>query len=84
MPHQTTTQCLSHRRDTLLAMYTTQIFPRLMDWVLRGARFQTERRHNRDAVIRNLYLVGAGTHPGAGVPYVLAGAKLTAGLMLEG
>ncbi len=42
------------------------------------------RPHNRDAVIRNLYLVGAGTHPGAGVPYVLAGAKLTAGLMLEG
>jgi phytoene desaturase len=41
------------------------------------------RPHNRDAVIRNLYLVGAGTHPGAGVPYVLAGAKLTAGLMLE-
>lgn len=41
------------------------------------------RPHNRDDVIRNLYLVGAGTHPGAGVPSVLAGAKLTAALMLE-
>ncbi|MDR4478494.1 MAG: class I SAM-dependent methyltransferase [Nitrospira sp.] len=26
-------------------MYATYIFPRLMDWVLRGERFQTERRH---------------------------------------
>ena len=25
-------------------MYATYIFPRLMDWVLRGERFQTERR----------------------------------------
>ncbi|HYD23760.1 MAG TPA: phytoene desaturase [Croceibacterium sp.] len=41
------------------------------------------RGHNRDAVIGNLYLVGAGTHPGAGVPGVLAGARATAGLMLE-
>lgn len=44
----------------------------------------TLRPHNRDDVIRNLYLVGAGTHPGAGVTLVLAGAKVTAGLMLEG
>ena len=41
------------------------------------------RPHNRDARLRNLYLVGAGTHPGAGVPGVLASAKATAGLMLE-
>src|SRR5207253_2994293 len=26
------------------------------------------RGHNRDDVIPNLYLVGAGTHPGAGIP----------------
>jgi phytoene desaturase len=40
------------------------------------------RPHNRDDVIGNLYLVGAGTHPGAGIPGVIAGAKTTAGLML--
>lgn len=41
------------------------------------------RPHNRDAVISNLYLVGAGTHPGAGIPGVVAGAKVTAELMLK-
>jgi phytoene desaturase len=41
------------------------------------------RPHNRDAVIGNFYLVGSGTHPGAGIPGVLACAKATAGLMLE-
>ena len=41
------------------------------------------RPHNRDAVIENLYLVGADTHPGAGLPGVLAGAGITAGLMIE-
>ena len=40
------------------------------------------RPHNRDDVIGNLYLVGAGTHPGAGIPGVVAGARVTAGLML--
>ena len=42
------------------------------------------RAHNRDDSIPNLYLVGAGTHPGAGIPGVVASAKATAGLMLEG
>ena len=41
------------------------------------------RGHNRDDVIHNLYLVGAGTHPGAGIPGVVASAKVTAGLMLK-
>ena len=41
------------------------------------------RAHNRDDVIGNFYLVGAGTHPGAGIPGVVASAKVTAGLMLE-
>ncbi|CAA0359471.1 Phytoene desaturase (lycopene-forming) [Klebsiella pneumoniae] len=41
------------------------------------------RTHNRDAAIPNLYVVGAGTHPGAGVPGVVGSAKATAGLMLE-
>ena len=40
------------------------------------------RPHNRDAEIANLYLVGAGTHPGAGVPGVVGSAKATAGLMI--
>ncbi|KPP87952.1 phytoene desaturase [Erythrobacter sp. HL-111] len=41
------------------------------------------RGHNRDDVIGNFYLVGAGTHPGAGIPGVVGSAKATAGLMLE-
>ena len=41
------------------------------------------RAHNRDDVISNLYFVGAGTHPGAGIPGVVGSAKATAGLMLE-
>jgi phytoene desaturase len=40
------------------------------------------RVHNRDANIGGLYFVGAGTHPGAGVPGVVASAKATAGLVL--
>ncbi|MEW6372702.1 MAG: phytoene desaturase [Pseudomonadota bacterium] len=40
------------------------------------------RPHNRDGALSNLYLVGAGTHPGAGVPGVIGSAKATAGLML--
>jgi phytoene desaturase len=41
------------------------------------------RVHNRDDVIPNLYFVGAGTHPGAGIPGVVGSAKATAGLMIE-
>lgn len=41
------------------------------------------RPHNRDSEIDNLYLVGAGTHPGAGIPGVIGSAKATAGLMVE-
>nr|WP_137677709.1 phytoene desaturase [Parerythrobacter lutipelagi] len=41
------------------------------------------RGHNRDDVIDNFYLVGAGTHPGAGIPGVVGSAKATAGLMIE-
>ena len=35
------------------------------------------RPHNKDARIPGLYIVGAGTHPGAGVPGVINGAKAT-------
>jgi phytoene desaturase len=35
------------------------------------------RPHNRSEDVAGLYLVGAGTHPGAGVPGVLLGAEAT-------
>ncbi|MET1110035.1 MAG: phytoene desaturase [Allosphingosinicella sp.] len=41
------------------------------------------RVHNRDDRIPNLYFVGAGTHPGAGIPGVVGSAKATAGLVIE-
>jgi phytoene desaturase len=41
------------------------------------------RVHNRDPKIKGLYFVGAGTHPGAGIPGVVNSARATAGLMQE-
>jgi phytoene desaturase len=41
------------------------------------------RPHNRDADIGGLYIVGAGTHPGAGLPGVINSAKATAKVILE-
>ena len=41
------------------------------------------RVHNRDDKIPNLYFVGAGTHPGAGIPGVVGSAKATARLMID-
>jgi phytoene desaturase len=40
------------------------------------------RPHNRDDSIPGLYIVGAGTHPGAGVPGVINSAKATATTLL--
>ena len=57
----------------------------------RGAAFGLEpvltqsawfRGHNRDDHFANLYFVGAGTHPGAGIPGVVGSAKATAGLIV--
>lgn len=57
-----------------------------------GSAFSTEpiltqsayfRTHNRDPQISGLYFVGAGTHPGAGVPGVVNSAKATAELILS-
>jgi phytoene desaturase len=51
----------------------------------RGAAFGLEpvltqsawfRPHNRSEEVKNLYLVGAGTHPGAGLPGVLSSARI--------
>jgi phytoene desaturase len=41
------------------------------------------RPHNRSATIGGLYFVGAGTHPGAGIPGVLLSAELTSRLVLK-
>ena len=41
------------------------------------------RVHNRDRNIRGLYFVGAGTHPGAGIPGVVNSAKATVNLIVE-
>jgi phytoene desaturase len=39
------------------------------------------RPHNRSEELQNLYFVGAGTHPGAGVPAVLSSGKIAANLI---
>jgi len=42
--------------------------------------FRPRTKHDK---IKNLYFVGASTHPGTGVPIVLAGSKITTGQILE-
>ncbi len=58
----------------------------------RGAAFGLEpiltqsawfRPHNKSEDIANLYLVGAGTHPGAGLPGVLSSARVLDSLVPE-
>jgi phytoene desaturase len=39
------------------------------------------RFHNRAESLKNLYLVGAGTHPGAGLPGVISSAKVVDALI---
>jgi phytoene desaturase len=70
------------------------IDPRHFQMVLNshmGAAFSLEpvltqsawfRPHNRSEDIDNLYFVGAGTHPGAGLPGVLSSAKIAEDLIL--
>jgi phytoene desaturase len=41
------------------------------------------RFHNRSEDVENLYLVGAGTHPGAGMPGVLSSAKVVDRLIAD-
>lgn len=41
------------------------------------------RPHNRSEEFENLYFVGAGTHPGAGLPGVLSSAKIAEKLVSE-
>jgi phytoene desaturase len=70
-------------------MLTPQDFQdRLLSW--QGAAFAMEpnlfqsawfRPHNKSEELDNLYLVGAGTHPGAGLPGVVSSAKIVADLV---
>ena len=85
-------RCLPGLRADLVTrrIFTPKDFERELNaW--QGSAFSLEpvltqsawfRTHNRDDVIGNLYFVGAGTHPGAGVPGVIGSAKATAGLMI--
>ena len=41
------------------------------------------RPHNQDPKIPGLYIVGAGTHPGAGLPGVINSAKATVSLIAQ-
>ena len=41
------------------------------------------RPHNRSEDVENLYLVGAGTHPGAGLPGVLSSSKIAEDLIVQ-
>ncbi|UOF00049.1 phytoene desaturase [Bdellovibrio reynosensis] len=41
------------------------------------------RTHNKDDKLKGLYFVGAGTHPGAGVPGVISSAKATAKVVMS-
>ena len=41
------------------------------------------RPHNRSEDVKGLYLVGAGTHPGAGVPGVFLSAETTYGCIAQ-
>lgn len=81
-----------HERIVTKFSYTPADFSRDLNAHL-GSAFSLEpvltqsawfRVHNRDDAISNLYFVGAGTHPGAGIPGVVGSAKATAALMLEG
>ncbi len=80
-----------HERIVTSFHYTPADFGRDLNAHL-GSAFSLEplltqsawfRTHNRDDAISNLYFVGAGTHPGAGIPGVVGSAKATAALMLE-
>ena len=57
--------------------------PRGAAFSLQPTLFQSGwfRPHNRSPRVEGLYLVGAGTHPGAGIPAVLASGKIAANLI---
>lgn len=86
-------QCIPGLRDDLVTsrIFTPDDFVTELN-AHHGSAFSLEpvlrqsayfRVHNRDDHFKGLYFVGAGTHPGAGVPGVVSSAKATAGLVLE-
>ncbi len=67
-----------------LRMFTPKVFETDLD-AFKGSAFQFEpvltqsawfRPHNRSEDVGNLFFVGAGTHPGAGLPGVISSAKV--------
>ena len=60
-----------HFRDNLLTHYGTGFS--IQPTLFQSAWF---RFHNRSEDVQGLFLVGAGTHPGAGLPGVLCSAKV--------
>lgn len=78
-------------RIEVLEMFTPEDFKTRLNAHL-GNAFSIEPRltqsayfrpHNRSEDVRNLYFVGAGTHPGGGVPGVLLGAEATEKCVVE-
>ncbi|MEM7051117.1 MAG: phytoene desaturase family protein [Acidobacteriota bacterium] len=78
------------RRHLVTAFHVTPRYFRDELLSVRGAGFSAQpvlrqsawfRFHNRCADIRDLYFVGAGTHPGAGVPGVLSSAKVLSNVL---
>jgi phytoene desaturase len=65
-----------HFQDTLNS-YLGSAFS-VQPTLLQSAWF---RPHNRSEDFENLYFVGAGTHPGAGLPGVLSSSKIVDGLI---
>jgi phytoene desaturase len=41
------------------------------------------RPHNRYEDLKNVYLVGGGTHPGSGLPVIFESARISSRLLLE-
>lgn len=75
----------------VLEMFTPEDFQTQLS-AFRGNAFSIEPRltqsalfrpHNRSEDLPGLYIVGAGTHPGGGVPGVLLGAEATEKCILE-
>jgi phytoene desaturase len=84
---------LPNLRDEIIVerLFTPRDFERELA-AYHGSAFSVEptltqsawfRPHNRDGGIDGLYLVGAGTHPGAGVPGVINSAKATVSTLLS-
>jgi phytoene desaturase len=86
-------ECLPGLRDSIVTsrIFTPEDFSRELN-SHQGSAFSFEplltqsayfRAHNRDRHLPNLYFVGAGTHPGAGLPGVINSGKATASVLLE-